>query len=191
MSAAAAFMLTLLPPPSPAHTRLTPQPNSLVAVHRPTCSWLSDYQKAQQFIRKEQACFETAAQRLAPLRKQLLNELRQHVRAYQQIADPPEADGPYLYSTQFTPHGTQTISRVSIHGQQQQQQQEEVVSDTLTQRDLLELRHFTGLQLQGERGAHCGDADIGCIVWQHALSAVWLSRVYLSCVCTAQVIMAS
>jgi protease II len=44
---------------------------------------LSNYQRAQDYITKEQAYFQQKAKQLAPLQQQLLSELRQHIKEYQ------------------------------------------------------------------------------------------------------------
>lgn len=74
---------------------------------------------------------------------------------FPQVDDPPEAVGPYLYRTHFTPQGTQTVLRSSsIDGGQQEQV---VVSDDVIQRDMADAQRLTGLQLTGvgERGCSC------------------------------------
>lgn len=71
-----------------------------------------------------------------------------------QVDDPPEADGPYLYRTQFSPQGTQTVSRYSA---QDAGRAAEVVlvSDNTIQQDVAAVaQHLTDTQLTGEHHTH-------------------------------------
>lgn len=74
---------------------------------------------------------------------------------FPQADDPPEAVGPYLYHTHFTPQGTQTVLRSSSSDNGIQQEQV-VVSDGTIQRDMADTQRLTGLQLTGagDRAVH-------------------------------------
>lgn len=65
-----------------------------------------------------------------------------------QVDDPPEADGPYLYHTVYTPKGSHTITRVSSLGPNQRQQV--VVSDEAMHEDLQQAQALADVQIEGE-----------------------------------------
>eukprot|EP00879_Flechtneria_rotunda_P007371 GHRR01007732.1.p1 GENE.GHRR01007732.1~~GHRR01007732.1.p1 ORF type:complete len:851 (+),score=260.67 GHRR01007732.1:215-2767(+) len=106
--------------------------------------WLSDYDKAEPYLRQEQQYYQQAARAWASTADQLLQEMKQNCKQIQ-VHDLPERVGPYQYLTIHNPHGQDTIVRQHTATGRQQV----LLSATLLKQDAAWLSQLLGASALG------------------------------------------